>query len=138
MLVELRQFVNFALPVNTTVQLDKLLKLIVKMIVVLDLTSLPINLRVLFVKRENGKIKLASRAAKHVVQVHLTKQLEKVMKLIVKVALVLQMQINPIVFKKICILNVPVDHVPRVVEVLLEQRKTVKKVQVYLGGMIRQ
>ena len=49
------------------------------------------------------------------------------------------MQIDRIVRKKVNITNVPVDCVPMLlVEVTLEQKKTVKKVQVHLGGRIRQ
>ena len=40
--------------------------------------------------------------------------------------------------KQESILNVPVDFVPMVVEVTLEQKKIVMKLQVYLGGRVRQ
>ena len=84
MLAEL-QLVLGALQVNITMQLDKLLKLVVKMIVVLDLTSLLINLPVLCVKKDNGKIKLVNQAAKFVDQVNITMQLAKLLKLIAQI-----------------------------------------------------
>jgi hypothetical protein len=63
-------------------------------------------------------------------QVNITMQLEK---LLVKLALVFQMPINPLVCNKMYTVNVPVDCVP-MVEVTLEQKKTVVKVQMHLNG----
>ena len=71
-----------------------------KTIVVLDLTSPPINLCVLFVKKENGKIKLANRAAKFVLPVNTTMQLDKLLKLVVKVAVLVNTMIYLDKYKK--------------------------------------
>jgi hypothetical protein len=73
MLVE-RQLVLLALQVNIMMLLDKQLKLVAKLIVVLDRTLLPIKLRVLFVKKDNGKSKPANPAVKCVVLVNITMQ----------------------------------------------------------------
>ena len=115
MLVE-QQRVLLALQVNTTMQLDKLLKLIVKVAV---LVNTMINLENSFVKdvfQDSILMKLDYLVVK------LVNQVKNQLEIIKHVLLLVNKQVN--------ILNVPVDFVPMVVEVTLEQKKTVKKVPV--------